>query len=90
MTQALNKFSKQIQKEFEKTSPLYEYASLTPEAQVAYRALQLVNRLVPDKRRLKKYDRETVNWLKQKSKEKREAKPTVVEGKGWRIPSYTK
>ena len=87
MARALKGMSRNLQKQFKKQSPFYEFISLTPEARMAKRTLEMVERLVPDKRRLKKQDREAIKWLKEKMEEE-QPPPQKIESKGYRLPFY--
>jgi hypothetical protein len=48
--------------------------------------LALIDRLVPDKRRLKKRERQAVKWLREVASRRGEL-PEIDGGKGFRIPT---
>lgn len=86
---ALRRAEKQLVKTFEKESEIYRYATLSPRGKAADDALRLINSLVKDKRRLKKWQRVLLKNLATIAQEKSN-EPMEVSSKGYRIPTYSR
>lgn len=90
LSKVLIKATKGIEKQFRKESETFEYFNLTDRAITARDALSLIDSLVPDKRRLKKWQRKRIARLREVMNEKRVEPPPMVQGKGFKIPATLK